>query len=61
MDKDRIKGSAKQVVGNVTASVGKALGNSKMEANGRAKSTVGRIQNAFGGVKDKVRTAFKKV
>ena len=37
MDKDRIKGSAEQVKGKVREVVGKVTGNSKTEAEGKAR------------------------
>jgi uncharacterized protein YjbJ (UPF0337 family) len=55
MDKDRVAGSAKQAVGGVKEAVGKALGDQRMQEEGQAKKTEGKIQNAVGGVKDAVR------
>jgi uncharacterized protein YjbJ (UPF0337 family) len=55
MDKDRIEGSAKQAGGAVKEAAAKALGDKKMEAEGAAKKTEGKVQNAAGGLKDKVR------
>ena len=55
MDKDRIKGSAKQVKGAFKKLVGKATGDAKLEAEGKADKTAGKIQNAVGGLKDAVR------
>jgi uncharacterized protein YjbJ (UPF0337 family) len=55
MDKDRIEGSAKQAGGAIKETAGKALGDKKMEAEGAAKKTEGKVQHAAGGVKDKVR------
>ncbi len=60
MDKDRIKGSAKQVAGNIKESVGKALGDDKLQADGKAQQAEGKIQNAVGGMKDAVRGMFKR-
>ncbi len=60
MDKDRIVGSAKQVKGSIEEVVGKAVGDSKLQADGEADQTKGRIQNAVGGVKDTIRDALKK-
>jgi uncharacterized protein YjbJ (UPF0337 family) len=55
MDKDRIKGSAEQVKGTVKAATGKALGDQKLEADGRTDKAAGKVQNAIGGLKDAVR------
>ena len=48
MDKDRIKGSAKNVGGKAKEAVGKVTGDKKTETEGKA-------QNAVGGAKDKLR------
>ena len=55
MDKDRIAGSAKQIKGSVKEAVGKAVGDSKLEADGKADKVKGKIQNAVGGLKDALR------
>ncbi len=51
-DKDRIEGSAKQVKGAVKQAVGKAVGDPKLEFEGKADKIEGKIQNAVGGLKD---------
>jgi uncharacterized protein YjbJ (UPF0337 family) len=48
MDKDRIVGSAKQVKGAVK----EAVGNAKLESEGKADQVEGKSQNAVGGLKD---------
>jgi uncharacterized protein YjbJ (UPF0337 family) len=55
MDKDRIKGSAKQVKGAVKEAVGKTIGDAKMEAEGKSDKIAGEVQNAVGGLKDTLR------
>jgi uncharacterized protein YjbJ (UPF0337 family) len=60
MDKDRIAGAAKQAVGGIKKTVGKAVGDGKMEAEGRAKEAEGKVQNSVGGAKDAVREAVGK-
>ena len=52
MDKDRIEGSARQVVGGIKEVVGKVLGDQKTQADGKAEKTAGKIQNAVGSLKD---------
>ena len=51
-DKDRIIGSAKVVKGNVKEAAGKAVGDTKLEAQGKADKVEGKVQNAVGGIKD---------
>ena len=55
MDKDRVKGSAKQAAGAIKESVGKITGDAKLQADGKADKTAGKIQNAVGGLKDALR------
>ena len=55
MDKDRVIGSAKVVKGKVKEAVGKAVGDSKLEAEGKADKIEGKVQNAYGGAKDALR------
>ena len=52
MDKDRIAGAAKQAKGAVKEAAGKALGDSKLTAEGKSDKVEGKIQNAVGGLKD---------
>ena len=52
VDKDRIIGSAKVVKGNVKEAAGKAVGDTKLEAQGKADKIEGKVQNAVGGIKD---------
>ena len=55
MDKDRIKGSAQQAKGAVKEVAGKALGDPKLEAEGKVDKTAGKVQSAVGGLKDTLR------
>ena len=55
MDKDQVVGSAKQIKGAVKQVVGKAIGDAKLESEGRADKVEGKVQNAIGGLKDKLK------
>ena len=55
MDEDRIAGSAQQIKGAVKQVAGKALGDAKLEADGKADKIEGKVQNAVGGLKDTLR------
>ncbi len=59
MDKDRVSGSIKQGTGSVKEAAGKVTGDTRTEAEGKAEKTGGKIQNAVGGIKDKVREVVK--
>jgi len=60
MDKDRVEGAAKQAKGSVKQGIGKITGDTKTEAEGAAEKAVGKTQSMFGGLKDRLREAFKK-
>jgi uncharacterized protein YjbJ (UPF0337 family) len=55
LDKDRIKGSAKQAKGAIKEAVGKLTGDAKLQGEGKADMTEGKIQNTIGGIKDALR------
>jgi uncharacterized protein YjbJ (UPF0337 family) len=52
MDKDRIAGSAKQIKGSVKETIGKVVGDAKLESDGKVEKVEGKVQNAIGGLKD---------
>jgi uncharacterized protein YjbJ (UPF0337 family) len=52
MDRDRIVGAAKEAKGAIKEAVGKATGDGKLTAEGKADKVEGRVQNAVGGLKD---------
>ena len=52
MDKDRIVGSGEQIKGAVKEVVGKAVGDAKLESEGKADKIEGKVQNTIGGLKD---------
>ena len=52
MEKDRIVGSGKQIKGTVKEVLGRAVGDSKLELEGRADKIEGKVQNTIGGLKD---------
>ncbi len=60
MDKDRIAGSAKEAKGVIKETVGKALGDAKLQSEGKTNQAEGKVQNAVGGLKDTLRDAIKK-
>jgi uncharacterized protein YjbJ (UPF0337 family) len=57
MDKDEIKGKAKDVAGRVERQVGEWTGDTEKQAHGAAKQAEGKVQNAWGKVKDSARNA----
>lgn len=60
MDDDRVKGSAQNIKGKVKEGFGKAVGDSKMEAEGKGDQAAGKVRNAVGGIKDAFREGTRK-
>jgi uncharacterized protein YjbJ (UPF0337 family) len=52
MDKDRTKGSAKNMSGKLKEGAGKLTGDSKLQVEGKMDQGKGKVQNALGGLKD---------
>jgi uncharacterized protein YjbJ (UPF0337 family) len=59
VDKDRIAGSAKEVKGAIKQAAGKLVGDVKLDSQGSAEKTEGKIQNAVGGLKDTLKETPK--
>ena len=55
IDPDRTEGSAKQMGGKLKEGAGAILGDEKLKRDGQAEQAEGKLQNAWGGAKDKVR------
>ncbi|MDQ3246667.1 MAG: CsbD family protein [Pseudomonadota bacterium] len=55
MDPDRTEGSVKKMGGNLKEGAGDLLGDEKMKREGEADQAEGKVQNAWGGIKDKAR------
>jgi uncharacterized protein YjbJ (UPF0337 family) len=60
MDKDRVEGKVKDVAGRVERQVGEWTGDSETQAKGAAKQVEGKVQNAWGKVKDAAKDATKE-
>jgi uncharacterized protein YjbJ (UPF0337 family) len=52
---DRIAGSAEQPKGSVKEGVGSLIGDTKLQAEGRADKVEGKVQNTYGSAKDTLR------
>lgn len=52
MDSDRIEGAGRKIAGDAKTAAGRALGDAKLEAEGRTDQARGRAQNFWGGLKD---------
>jgi uncharacterized protein YjbJ (UPF0337 family) len=52
MNKDQVEGKAKDLAGRVERQAGEWTGNSKAQADGAMKQVEGKVQKAWGDVKD---------
>jgi uncharacterized protein YjbJ (UPF0337 family) len=52
MDKDEVKGKAKDIAGRVERQVGEWTGDTDAQVKGAAKQVEGKVQNAWGKAKD---------
>ena len=55
VDKDRVDGALKKMGGSIKEATGKVVGDSKLEAEGKADKVAGKVQNTVGGAKDAIR------
>jgi uncharacterized protein YjbJ (UPF0337 family) len=60
MDSERIKGEAQKIKGGVEKTVGKLVGNEKLETEGKIDEAAGEIRKDIGKAKDAVKDAVKK-
>ena len=58
VNKDQVKGVAKQAKGSVKEAVGKATGSKRTEFEGKAETVAGKVQKGFGDAKQKVTKAL---
>lgn len=54
MNKDQVKGAAKDVAGKIQEQAGKMVGSKKQQVKGRYKQVAGKIQKSFGDAKQSV-------
>lgn len=58
MNKDQIKGRAKEAEGKLKAAAGAIVGNKKLEAKGKAEQLLGKVQAKAGDLKEKLKKAL---
>ncbi|HLZ01694.1 MAG TPA: CsbD family protein [Bradyrhizobium sp.] len=61
MDKDRIRGSARQVKGSVKEAIGRVTGNKRTEAEGATEKAAGKVRGGVGKAKDAVRETIRTI
>jgi len=60
MNKDQVKGVAKDVAGKIQEGAGKAVGNESQQVKGVAKQVEGKVQKGFGDVKESIKDSGKR-
>ena len=59
MNKDQVKGAAKDAAGKLQQQAGKLVGNEKMQAKGLAKQVSGKLRKGVGDVKQVIKDVGK--
>ena len=59
VDPDRTEGSLKQAGGKLKEGAGKLFGDEKLKREGQAQQGEGKLQNAWGSLKDKARETMR--
>lgn len=59
MNKDQVKGGAKQAAGKVQEAAGRAVGSERQESKGLNKQVAGGVQRTYGDAKEAVKDAVK--
>ena len=54
MNKDQVKGKAKDIGGKIQEKVGEAVGSSEQQAKGMAKQVEGKVQEKYGDAKEEI-------
>ena len=60
MDKDKVKGAMDDTAGRVKRQVGEWTGDTQTQAEGAAQQVKGKVEKAWGNVKDAARDAGKR-
>ena len=59
MNKDQVKGAAKDIAGKVQEEAGKVVGSTEQQAKGLKKQVEGKVQQHIGNLKEAVKDATK--
>lgn len=58
VNKDQVAGVAKEMKGAVKDAAGKAVGNKKLQAEGKADKIAGKVQKTYGDAKEKIKDSL---
>ncbi|MDB5934575.1 MAG: CsbD family protein [Massilia sp.] len=59
MNKDQVKGKAKDIGGKIQEEVGKVVGSNKQQAEGLAKQGEGKVQEKVGNAKEVIKDSTR--
>jgi uncharacterized protein YjbJ (UPF0337 family) len=59
MNKDQVKGMAKDIAGKVQEEAGKLVGSKEQQAKGLAKQVSGKAEKAYGDAKEVIKDTVK--
>ena len=59
MNKDQVKGGAKDIAGKVQEKAGEMVGSTEQQVKGQAKQVTGKIQKGVGDAKESVKDSNK--
>jgi uncharacterized protein YjbJ (UPF0337 family) len=59
MNKDQVKGAAKDIGGKIQEEVGKVVGSNKQQAEGLAKQVEGKVQEKVGNAKEVIKDSTR--
>ncbi|MDO8292946.1 MAG: CsbD family protein [Gallionella sp.] len=59
MNKDQVKGAAKEIAGKVQEEAGKLVGSKEQQVKGLGKQISGKAEKAYGDVKEVIKDANK--
>ena len=60
MNKDQVKGTAKDVAGKIQEKAGEVTGNKSQEAKGLGKQVEGKVQKNVGDAKEAIKDSTRK-
>ncbi len=61
VDSDRVEGTGKQVKGKIEQGAGDATGNTNLQRQGQTDQSSGKLEDAWGKVKDSAREVGKTI
>lgn len=60
MNKDQVKGEAKDIAGKVQEKAGKVIGSTEQQVKGIAKQISGKVQKGFGDAKESAKESNRR-